>query len=500
MKILSAAQIREADAYTIRHEPVSSLDLMERASQAFVDWFTSQYPYATGIKVFCGLGNNGGDGLAIARLLSQMHYQVQAFAVRHAEKTSPDFAANEERLKRLMDLRDIRAEAEIPSISEQEVVIDAIFGSGLTRPADGLAARVIEAINGSGAAVVAVDIPSGLYVDAPGSSDMPVVKATHTVTFQLPKLAFLLPQNEPYVGDWLPVDIGLHPQAIEQAQTPYHYVEEDYLRSIIRKRPKYAHKGLFGHALLVAGSHGKMGAAVLAARACLRSGVGLLTLHVPWSGYEIMQVSVPEAMCLVDTNGQFFTETGDTTAFSTVGIGPGLGTQTETAKALEKLLQRTTAPMVLDADALNLLARHPGLLTLLPPHSVLTPHPKEFERLAGFAGNDYHRLEMLRTFARRHQVVVVLKGAHTAIALPSGNVCFNIAGNPGMATGGTGDVLTGIITALAAQHYPPEQAAILGVYLHALAGDLAAQEKGYTALVASDIIEYLPRAFSRFGM
>jgi NAD(P)H-hydrate epimerase len=499
MKILSAAQTRDADAYTISHEPISSIDLMERASQAFVDWFVQQFPHAPRVKVFCGLGNNGGDGLAIARLLSHLHYRVEVWIVRHAEATSADFATNADRLKRLFIPNEIKLEADVPALVANDLVIDALFGSGLSRPPEGITARVVEAINGSGATVVAVDVPSGLFVDAPNAGPA-VVKATHTVTFQLPKLSFLLPQNEPYVGEWHVVDIGLHPQALAGAETPYHFVEESYLKTLVRRRPKFAHKGLFGHALIVAGSHGKMGAAVLAARACLRSGVGLLTLHVPWSGYEIMQISAPEAMCLVDTQGQYISEVGDTTAFNTIGIGPGLGTRIETGTAFEKLLQRTTAPMVMDADALNLLAKYPDLLPLLPPQSVLTPHPKEFERLTGKADNDYHRLELLKAFSRKHQVVVVLKGAHTATAWPTGEVYFNVAGNPGMATGGSGDVLTGIITALVAQHYPPGQAAVLGVYLHALAGNLAAEAKGYSALVAPDLIEFLPGAFGAFKM
>jgi NAD(P)H-hydrate epimerase len=499
MKIFSAAQTRDADAYTISHEPISSVDLMERASQAFVDWFVQQYPHAQSVKVFCGLGNNGGDGLAIARLLSNLHYQVEVWIVRYAEATSADFATNAERLKRLFTPHEIKSEADIPAIGANDLVVDALFGSGLSRPIEGIAAQVVEAVNGSGATIVAVDVPSGLFVDAPNAGSS-IVRATHTVTFQLPKLSFLLPQNESYVGEWHVVDIGLLPRALAEAETPYHYVDESYLKTLVRQRPKFAHKGLFGHALLVAGSHGKMGAAVLAARACLRSGVGLLTLHVPWSGYEIVQISAPEAMCLVDTQGQYVSEVGDTTAFDIIGIGPGLGTRLETGTAFEKLLQRTTAPMVMDADALNLLAKYPDLLPLLPPGSVLTPHPKEFERLTGKANNDYHRLELLKAFSRKHQVVVVLKGAHTATAWPTGEVYFNIAGNPGMATGGSGDVLTGIITALVAQHYPPGEAAVLGVYLHALAGNLAAAVKGYSALVASDLIEFLPGAFSTFKM
>ncbi len=500
MKILSAAQIRDIDAYTIKHEPIPSIDLMERAAQAFVDWFTQHYWNVPNVKIFCGLGNNGGDGLAVARLLSQMHYTVEVFIVWYSDQTSDDFAANLERIQRHVVPKKIRTVADFQSIDQTDLVIDALFGSGLTRPVEGLAAEVITAINQSKATTIAIDIPSGLFMDAHPPDNAAIIKAARTVTFQLPKLAFLLPQNELYVGDWHVVDIQLHPSAIGQAVTPYFYVTDDLVRSKIRKRPKFSHKGLFGHALLVGGSYGKMGAAVLAAKACLRAGVGLLTVHVPWSGYEIMQVSVPEAMCLTDVEGQHVSEVSDTTKFNTIGIGPGLGTEEITEKGLEKLLQRTNQPMVLDADALNLLARNRGLLNLLPPQSILTPHPKEFERLAGKSDNDFHRLEKLRDFAQKHELIIVLKGAHTAVGLPSGEVYFNIAGNPGMATGGTGDVLTGIITALVAQQYPPADAAMLGVFFHTLAGNHAAEQKGYAGLIASDLIDFLPAAFADFGM
>ncbi len=494
MKILSAAQIRAVDAHTIAHEPIASLDLMERAAQAFTDWFAARYGNSQSVKVICGLGNNGGDGLAIARMLYWMRYPVQVSVVRHADKTSADFAANFNRLPEEITVREIRQSVDIGAFAETDVVIDALFGSGLSRPADGLSAEMIGSVNASRAVVVAVDMPSGLFIDRPQPGKN-IVRATHTVSFQLPKLAFLLPQNAGFVGDWHLVNIGLHQTAIEKAVTDYEYTDETLARTYLGKREKYAHKGNYGHTLLVAGSHGKIGAAVLAARACLRAGTGLLTVHVPQCGYAIMQAAVPEAMTLTDKTENHVSEVADTERYAAIGIGPGLGTHEATAQALYGLLQRTRRPMVLDADALNILAQHPDWLALLPPGSILTPHPKEFERLAGKAADDCHRLDLARRLAAKHRVVVVLKGAHTAVVLPSGRILFNSTGNPGMATGGTGDVLTGIVTALLAQGYPPEQAAVLGVYLHGAAGDGAAQSKGQHALIASDVVDFLPGAF-----
>jgi NAD(P)H-hydrate epimerase len=497
-KILNAAQIRAIDAYTIQHEPIASIDLMERASQAFVDWFTERFWNVPAVKVFCGLGNNGGDGMAIARLLSQLHFSVDVYVVLYADQTSPDCATNLERLNRQLSPRTIRKTEEIPGLQAEDIIIDAIFGSGLSRPVEGLAAAVVEAINASHATVIAVDIPSGLFVDAANTSTA-IVRADHTVTFQLPKLAFLLPENEPYTGEWHKVDIGLHPAAIQQSDTPFYYITADLIKSIIRKRGKFSHKGTFGHGLLIAGSYGKMGAAVLCAKACLRSGIGLLTLHIPNCGYQIMQMAVSEAMTVTDTNDAYVTQLPDTEKYITIGLGPGLGTHPETAVVLEEVLTHFTKPIVLDADALNMLSHHKSWLEKLPPNSILTPHPKEFERLTGKASNDYERLALLHQFSSKYKVITLLKGAHTAIALPNGTVYFNSTGNPGMATGGTGDILTGMITSLLAQGYEPYQAAILGVYLHGLAGDLAAQHKGYAGLIASDLIDYIPQALQEFG-
>ena len=496
MKILNIDQIHALDQYTIQHEPIAPINLMERAAQAFVNWYGVRFSATQPVKVFCGLGNNGGDGMAIARLLIQLDYQVEVYVARYAPRESDDFAHNHRRLKLLTAPVYIEQPHDIPALRHNEVVIDAILGSGLSRPTEGIIKEVIQGINRSPATVISVDIASGLYADQPNQTEDIIIEPDYTVTFQLPKLGLLLPKNERFVGEWHVVNIQLHQRFIDQAPTSYYYTMPEEARLLIRKRNRHANKGTFGHALLLAGSYGKVGAAILAAKACLRSGVGLLTIQTPLCGYSVMQTAVPEAMCLPDTHP--YVLTGHTEVdnlppndYAAIGIGPGIGKAPETLAMLRDVLTTVRKPMVLDADALNLLAVNRDLLGLLPERSILTPHPKEFERLTQRWQNDYDKLEILQDFARRFKIVVVLKGAHTAIATPEGDIHFNSTGNPGLSTGGTGDVLTGILTALLAQGYDPVEAAVLGVFSHGLAGDHAADTRGQIGMVASDVIESL---------
>ncbi len=491
MKILSASQIRDLDAYTIQNEPISSLDLMERAALAFVKWWCARIDNQRHVAIFCGKGNNGGDGLAIGRLLCAKGYSVGVYVVQYTQKGSDDFQRNLERLEGFLTVREISRPEDMPALPVECVVIDALLGSGLSRPVSGLLKEVVSAFNHSSAQVVSVDIASGLYPDTPNGPDDPIVRPDYTVRFQLPKLAFMMPHNGPYVGDWQVVDIGLSAHFIEQAKTPYFFTDTGTIQNLIRNREKFSHKGTFGHALLIAGSFGKMGAAELAGKACLRSGVGLLTVHVPRCGYAIMQISLPEAMASVDIHEQLITTLPPLNTYSAIGIGPGLGKDPQTLRALKNLLDTTAAPMVWDADALNLLAENKELLGNLPENTILTPHPKEFERLTQKSENDYDRLELARKFAREHRVIICLKGAHTAVLWADGTVHFNGTGNAGMATGGSGDVLTGILTALIAQKYSPEDAARLGVFQHGAAGDRAADQRSQVAMIASDIVENL---------
>jgi ADP-dependent NAD(P)H-hydrate dehydratase / NAD(P)H-hydrate epimerase len=497
MKVLTSSQMKALDALTIEHEPIASIDLMERASRAFVSWFTPKFDGTCKIAVVCGTGNNGGDGLAIARMLHDWGYAVTVWIIS-SDSQSPDFKTNLQRLDQKIARFDFTANSQKGLFNNVDVVIDAIFGTGLSRSTEGVYAQVIDCVNQSPAVKVAVDVPSGLRTDEP-SSGM-IVRADYTVTFQLPKLAFFLPQNYQYTGEWTIVDIGLNKKSIADTATPYHFIQKKDVKKIIKQRSKFDHKGTYGHALLIAGSHGKMGACVLSGRAALRSGVGLLTIHAPSVGYEIIQTAVPEAMTTTDAGEKHLTNlSGDLTKYNSIGIGPGLGQDPQTVKALETLLRSYTRPIVFDADALNILAAKSEMLHLIPQNSILTPHPKEFERLVGEWKNDFDKLEKLRNFAASIKGYVILKGAFTAIATPQKTIFFNSTGNPGMATGGTGDVLTGILTGLLAQNYSSENCCLLGVFLHGLAGDLAAIDKGMTSMIASDLAEYLPAAYKKLN-
>ncbi len=496
MKILTAEQIRQADAYTIAHEPITSIELMERAARTFTKWFERQFPHKDRpVVVFCGPGNNGGDGLAIARMLIREFYDVKTWVLEISPKKSEDFRINYKNLKKQRrPLLTLKKDDPFPQVPKGAIVIDAIFGSGLNRPVEDYWARFIHWLNTQPVTRVSVDIPSGLFADAPTTGV--AVKADFTFTFEAPKLAFLFPENNEYVGNWTCESIQLDADFIAGLETPWHFVTQEMVQSMLRKRRKYAHKGTFGHALLVAGSYGKVGAAILAARACLRSGAGLVTIHAPRCAYQILQIAFPEAMVMVDEGERFISQTHfDFSRFSAVGIGPGLGTDTATSLALRAMLTQASHPLVLDADALNLLARNPDFWQNVPQNSILTPHPKEFERLFGKTSDSFERNALQREMAQKHQVFIVLKGAYTCTATPQGTCYFNATGNPGMATGGSGDVLTGMLTGLLAQGYSPFETCLLGVYLHGLAGDLAAEELQQEALLASDIITHIGRAF-----
>ena len=498
MKLFTCAQISEIDRLTMKLEPISSIDLMERASVKVADWIIQNIGIDRPLWFFAGPGNNGGDALALARLLALCNFDCTVFIAGLGRELKGDPAINLQRLKEQgkVLLRKIDSELTIPEIPSEVIVIDGLFGSGLNKPLDGLAEKIVRQINLSGAKVISIDIPSGLFGEDNSNNNLSaVIRASHTLTFQFPKISFLFPENHQFTGSLEVLPIGLTPEAITQTESNYFYLTKEYISGKIKKRDKFSHKGTFGHALLIAGSYGKMGAAVLSAKACLRSGVGLLTSHVPRLGYEIIQNSVPEAMTSIDSSETVFSEHPDLSVFSAIGIGPGLDKKAATQLAFRKLLLEQPKRMVIDADALNILAENQDWLDILPENVILTPHPKEFERLAGSSTNSYERLQIQLQFSAKYKVIVVCKGAHTCIAFPNGNVYFNSTGNPGMATGGSGDVLTGIILGLLAQSYSPEDAALIGVHLHGLAGDLAAAKFSQQAMIAGDIVEQLGAAF-----
>lgn len=496
MKIFTAEQIRSIDAQTIAQEPIKSIDLMERAALAFVQGLEEKFPAKERpICIFCGSGNNGGDGFAVARLMQQRFYQVTVFACSIGHSLSPDAHENFIRLPIMqgLNIHPIQKGDVHPAIPAGSVVIDALFGSGLNLPLSAYWVELIEYLNQLPVKRVAIDIPSGLFADTPTLSS--AFKAHHTLSFEFPKRAFFFPENQAYVGDWELLSIGLSPAAIAGTKTPYYFVDQALIVALLHKRNRHDHKGTYGHALLIMGSYGKMGAAILAARACLRSGTGLVSVHVPKCGYEIMQISLPEAMVSIDRHQYYLSEIPALSSYKAIGIGCGMEQRKTTADALKTLLENVTVPLLLDADALNLLSKNPDWYELVPKGSVLTPHPKEFERLFGKTQNSFERNDLLRQKAVQYGWYILLKGAYSCLATPAGECYFNGSGNPGMATAGSGDVLSGVITGLLAQGYAAKEAALVGMYIHGRAGDLAAQALGHEALIASDIIANLGEAF-----
>ena len=497
IKILSVEQIREADAYTILHEPIRSIDLMERAAGKCADWLINKVS-GQKVKVFCGMGNNGGDGLAMVRILLADFIQVEAFIVYHGTTFSEDCMVNLKRLEEQTPetIHYIKVDNDIPEIDPSDIVVDAVFGSGLSKPVTGIAASVFEKINKSNTITVSIDMPSGLHADmATDPSKGAIIEADYTLTFQAPKMAFFFSQNDRFTGEWIPLDIKIHPSFIEQVSTRNFLLTKQDISPILKPRSRFSHKGTYGHALLIAGGKGKTGAAILSSKAAIRSGLGLLTVHLPEEAVIPLQTSVPEAMISFDQSKDVFSRIPDLAIYNAIGIGPGIGQRPETASALKILIQEIKVPIVFDADALNILGDNRTWLSFLPAGCILTPHPKEFERLAGKSSDEFERLAMQKQFSTKYNCFVVLKGAFSSISTPDGKVYFNPTGNPGMATGGSGDILTGIILSLLAQHYSSLESVLTAVYLHGLAGDIAAEEYGYQSLIASDIIENLSKAF-----
>jgi len=499
MKLFSAAQVRAWDAFTIASEPVAAIDLMERAAVACAQWLLDRFPGNTRFQIFCGKGNNGGDGLAIARLLSASGFSSEVFILEQGKAGTAEFQQN---LRRLQEGRIpvyyLQEQLPLPQPADGAVMVDALFGSGLSRPLAGFEATLVRHLNRFHHPVVAIDLPSGLPADGVAETDA-VVCAEVTLTFERLKLALLLPEHGRYCGSVQILPIGLHPGFEEQEGSCWNYTDAAAAAEIWRPRPRFSHKGNFGHVLLAAGSRGKIGAALLAARACLRSGSGLLTCLVPGCGYTVVQTAAPEAMVLTDPSEERLTMVPDIAAYAAIGVGPGIGTDAQTGRFFEQLLERASSPLVIDADGLNLLAAAPERLKRLPPGTILTPHPREFDRMFGTHHNTLQRLQTARMKTAALNCIIVLKGHHSAIVTPGGQVHFNSTGNAGMAKGGSGDALTGVLAALLAQGYPPAQSALLGVYLHGKAGDLALKDQAPESLLPSDLVEALGTAWQEFS-
>lgn len=502
MKLFNTTQIKEWDRYTCKEQGITSLQLMERAATAcasFVKEWLKDHPTHSDIAIICGTGNNGGDGLAIARLLSLSGLDAKVYIVSLRNST-PDFEANLTRLteKIPIHIQHLKPDEELPSFSQNVLLLDCILGTGLNRPVSGWLKTVIDHVNLSDADIISIDIPSGLPAEFTENSELcsfSIIKARCTLTFQQPKRSFMFPESNAFTGEFEILDIGLSASWSNQTDCGHFFTRHKDAARLLNPRKKFSHKGSYGHALIVAGSYGKMGAAILCSKAAMQAGCGLLTAYIPETGYQIMQTAFPEAMVLTDPEQKHITHLPDAVKYSAIGIGPGIGTDAAIGHALIEWLLSINKPLVIDADALNIIAAHmaTGVKKGIPAGAIITPHPKEFDRLAGESDSSFGHLIKQKQFAKKHRCIIVLKGAFTSIALPDGSVFFNSSGNPLLATAGSGDVLTGIITSLLAQGYQAADAAILGVYLHGLCADRRA-EKGHATMLASAIIEELPEA------
>lgn len=498
MKIFSASQIRDADAFTIQNEPISSIDLMERASQKFVETLHTFQPNCNEFAIFCGNGNNGGDGLAIARILTKRHKKVTVYHIKTGLHESKDYIYNLERLQACitpisnLEIKEI-TKANDFEISSNAIIIDSLFGSGLNKPITGITKDCIIKINSLSNFKIAVDIPSGLYPDTPNSKEDTILHVHQTYTFQYPKFSFLFAENELFIGDLQILDIGLSKEFENSTTSPFELITKHNIT--LHSRLTFSHKGTYGHALIIAGSLGKIGAAILTSRSCITSGCGLVTTHIPKHANVILQTAVPEVMTSIDTNETIITSFLDSKPYDAIGIGPGLGIAEETIDAFLLFLKNNTKPLVIDADGLNIIALHKDLLGLLPKNTILTPHSGEFDRLTRKHTTGHERLQTQIQLSKETHCIIVLKGKHTSISFPDGTVCFNSSGNPGMATAGSGDVLTGIILSLLAQKYSPQEAANYGVFIHGMAGDYALLHESFETLTAQKIIDNLRMAF-----
>ena len=497
LPLLTSDQIREADAYTIAHEPIASIDLMERASKAFVGWFINHFPDKDqSISVYCGTGNNGGDGLAIARMLDDHQYKnLNVKVVRFSDKSTADFKTNLERLQKApISISEIHAGNNFPA-GDCRVLIDAMLGTGLNKPLDGDYKRLIDHLNSLAKTVVAVDVPTGFFSDGEMPHGAGVLKADLVITFQQPKINFLLPESSPFIKCWEAVNIGIDEKFVHSLNSPYLAVEENDIRNMLKPRHRFSNKGTYGHVLMVAGQPETMGAALLCASAAVYAGAGLTTACVPQSGLTALNSYMPEIMAIVRHEQQFPEIKWD--SFNAIGIGPGLGKNDMAFELLTDVLTNYKNPVVIDADALNLLSIHHELWRSIPENSILTPHMKEFDRLFGDHENWWQRIQTGIQKAKEHFIFILLKNDYTIIITPSGKVYFNTTSNPAMASGGMGDVLTGIIAALLAQKYTSEEACILGAYLHGKAGDELALANLLNVVLPSQVAAHIPATIAK---
>jgi len=497
MKLFSKEQIYEGDKLTTERQNISSTDLMERAGTQIFNWIHMRMQGAqVPIHVFCGIGNNGGDGLVLARHLITHGYNVVTYIVNYSNKRSKDFLINYERIKNVTKdwPKMMTSVADFPQIHQDDIIVDAVFGIGLNRSLDDWVQELFQKFRASKAFTLSIDIPSGLYTDKAVDNKNEAVYSNYTLSFQSPKLVFFLPETARFTEQWEVLDIGIDRDYLMQTETESELISKFEVLPLYQPRDKFAHKGDFGHALIIGGSRGKIGAVNLASKACLSSGAGLVTAYVPNCGYDSLQSSLPEAMVITDKDENHITDISFNIDPNVIGIGVGMGTDDITIKAFEAFLKKNKKQLVIDADGINIISKKKSLLKLLPTRTIITPHPKELERLVGKWTDDFDKLSKVRSLSIKYDIIIVIKGANT-ITVYKDKQYVNTTGNPGMATAGTGDVLTGVITGMMAQGYEPIPATLFGVYLHGRSADISLEDHGYQSLLASHIIDTLGEAY-----
>lgn len=498
MKIFNTENIRKIDRITIEEEGVSSQELIRRVAEGVAGEIIGRWSPSTPVVIFAGSGNNGADALVVGRLLLEAGFypRILLFNFKgNSLSRDCDMAKRELLATGYNGLMEIIDRAELPSLTPDHLVFDGLFGSGLRDPLEGGFMMLARNISESGATVISIDVPSGMFGEWNARViGRNVVHATLTMAIQFPRLSFFLGDNAELVGKWKVIDIGLSNRAIMETPTKYFYVERDEVRAVLKPRKPFSSKSDYGHALLFAGCYGMAGAAVMAARGALRSGVGKLTVHSARAAFPVIQSQVPEALFSADRHENVISDMSARFNCSAIGVGPGIGTNDATRGAFETLVKSYKRPLVIDADALNAIAKNQTILDHIAPGSILTPHAGEFDRIFGTQTSDEGRLLKAVEVSHRYKLLIVLKGRYTAIVRPDGKVFFNSSGTPAMATAGSGDVLTGIITSLLAQGYKPETASVAGVYIHGLAGEMAAETQGEYGTTAMDIASCVGRA------
>ncbi|WP_298497774.1 NAD(P)H-hydrate dehydratase [uncultured Algibacter sp.] len=497
MKVFSKEQIYEGDKLTAERQKITSTDLMERAGTQIFNWIHTRMQGAqVPVHVFCGIGNNGGDGLVLARHLITHGYNVNTYIINCSDKRSKDFLINYDRIKNVTKKWPVLLSCsdDFPEIHPDDIIVDAVFGIGLNRPIDEWVKNLFMRFRESKAFTLAIDIPSGLYPDKAVEDEDAVVWAGFTLSFASPKLVFFLPETAKYTVQWEVLDIGLDQEFLFTTQTEVELIGKLEVLPNHIPREKFSHKGQFGHSLIIGGSYGKIGAVTLASRAALSAGAGLITAYIPKCGYHALQASFPEAMVITDNDEEKITSIKFDIEPTVVAFGIGAGLDTKTIAAFTAFLKTNKSPLVIDADGINILSKKKSLLKLLPEATILTPHPKELERLIGSWKDDFDKLNKIKAFSKKHKVIILVKGANS-ITVYEDKLYVNTTGNPGLSTAGSGDVLTGIITGLISQGYNPLVATIIGVYLHGKSADIAVEDFGYQSLISSHVIDYLGEAY-----